>query len=96
MKIKQWGLKKKILSSSWTNKDIKYIIVGHIDNVGDFDVNIKLSQERAKSVENELANKYKVSADLLNSYGDGSTAPIATNKTEEGRAKNRRVEIVEQ
>jgi len=74
--------------------DKHFLIVGHTDNVGDFDANLKLSQDRAVAVLNELVSKYGVKKDQLKAYGDGSTAPIATNKTKEGRAKNRRVEIV--
>ena len=72
----------------------KYLIVGHTDNVGDFDANMKLSLERSQAVINELINKYKADAKQLKAFGDGPTAPIADNKTKEGRAKNRRVEIV--
>jgi len=78
------------------HSDKKYIIVGHTDNVGDFESNLKLSKERAESVKNELVSKYSVKAEQLIAYGDGQTAPVATNATKEGRAKNRRVEIVEQ
>ena len=76
--------------------DKKFIIVGHTDNTGDFDANLKLSMERAQAVMNELVSKYSVKAEQLKAYGDGQTAPVATNSTDEGRAKNRRVEIVEQ
>lgn len=76
-----------------TNK--KFLIVGHTDNTGDFDTNMKLSTDRANSVTNELTTKYGVKTEQLKSVGDGSTAPIATNSSEEGKAKNRRVEIVE-
>ncbi len=75
--------------------DKKYVIVGHTDNIGDFDANIKLSRDRAYSVIAELTSKYEVKAEQLKAYGDGSTAPIATNSSDEGKAKNRRVEIVE-
>jgi len=74
----------------------KFLIVGHSDNVGNFDANIKLSKERAKAVMNELITKYNVKPEQLKSYGDGSTAPVASNSTNDGKAKNRRVEIVEQ
>jgi len=74
----------------------KYIIVGHTDNVGDFEANLKLSKERADAVKNELVSKYSVKAEQLIAYGDGQTAPVTTNATKEGRVKNRRVEIVEQ
>ncbi len=77
-----------------SDTDNKFLIVGHTDNVGDFDANIKLSTDRANAVMNELINKYAVKSEQLKAYGDGSTAPVATNSTEEGRAKNRRVEIV--
>jgi len=78
------------------NIEKRVLIVGHTDNVGDFDVNIKLSQDRAEAVMNELVTKYGVDAKQLKAYGDGSTSPIASNSAKEGRAKNRRVEIVEQ
>ncbi len=78
------------------DSDKKYIIVGHTDNVGDFEANLKLSKERADAVKNELVSKYSVKAEQLIAYGDGQTAPVTTNATKEGRAKNRRVEIVEE
>ncbi|MCF6185759.1 MAG: OmpA family protein [Bacteroidales bacterium] len=78
------------------NSDKKYLIVGHTDNTGNFDANIKLSQERANAVMNELISKYNVKTEQLKAYGDGSTAPVASNSTDKGKAKNRRVEIVKQ
>ncbi|TRZ47984.1 MAG: hypothetical protein D4S01_11195 [Dehalococcoidia bacterium] len=78
------------------HSDKRFLIVGHTDNVGDFVVNLKLSQERANSVTNKLVTKYGVKAEQLKAYGDGSTAPVASNSTDEGKAKNRRVEIVDQ
>ncbi len=71
-----------------------FLIVGHTDNAGNFDANVKLSQDRALAVKNALVHDYKVKADQLKTFGDGPVAPVATNTTEEGRAKNRRVEIV--
>ncbi|MGE0088258.1 MAG: OmpA family protein [Bacteroidales bacterium] len=79
-----------------TNPNKKFYIVGHTDNVGDFAANMTLSENRAKAVLNELTKKYAVKAEQLKSYGVSSLAPVATNKTEEGKAKNRRVDIVEQ
>ena len=73
----------------------KFVIVGHTDNTGDFDANVTLSQERANAVMNELITNYKVNADQLKAFGAGAVAPVATNVTKEGRALNRRVEIVE-
>ncbi len=78
-----------------SHSDKKYIIVGHTDNTGDFEANIKLSKSRADAVKNELITKYTVKTEQLTTFGDGQTAPVATNTTDKGRAKNRRVEIVE-
>ena len=77
------------------HKDRKFLIVGHTDNVGDFDANLKLSKDRADAVMNNLVTKYSVNAEQLQAYGDGSTSPVTSNLTESGKAKNRRVEIVE-
>jgi len=78
------------------NLSLKLYVVGHTDNVGEISYNMKLSMSRAEAVMNELITKYKVSADRLKAYGVASLAPVASNKTEEGRTKNRRVELVEQ
>ncbi|MCK4662796.1 MAG: OmpA family protein [Bacteroidales bacterium] len=75
--------------------DKQYLIVGHTDNVGDFEANIKLSTERANAVVNMLIVNYSVNKEQLKPYGVGSTSPIARNSTDKGKAKNRRVEIVE-
>jgi outer membrane protein OmpA-like peptidoglycan-associated protein len=77
------------------NPAMKVYIVGHTDMVGDAVSNLKLSQARAQSVVNELVTKHHIVVSRLIAFGDGFYAPIATNKTEEGRAKNRRVELVE-
>lgn len=74
---------------------LKVYIVGHTDMVGDAASNVKLAQARAQSVVNSLTTKSGVAAGRLIAYGAGPYAPVATNKTEEGRAKNRRVELVE-
>ena len=57
---------------------------------------MKLSLDRAKAVVNALVTKYGVAQNRLNPYGVGPLAPVASNKAEEGRAKNRRVELVKQ
>jgi len=83
----------KLLSD---NPGLKVFIVGHTDNVGSVDYNMKLSQARADAVAKVLTTKFGVAAQRLKAYGVGQLAPVAPNKTEEGRAKNRRVELVEQ
>lgn len=75
---------------------LKVYIVGHTDNVGAFDYNMSLSQRRAKSVVDQLVQSYGITGDRLRPVGAGRIAPVATNDDEQGRAKNRRVEIVKE
>jgi OmpA-OmpF porin, OOP family len=75
---------------------LKLYVVGHTDNVGSIDSNLKLSKERSDAVVNVLVTKYQISAERLKAYGVASLVPVASNDTEEGRAKNRRVELVKQ
>jgi outer membrane protein OmpA-like peptidoglycan-associated protein len=82
----------KLLTNSPT---LKVYIVGHTDMVGDAASNVKLSQARAQSVITALVTKHGIAASRLIAFGNGPYAPIASNKTEDGRAKNRRVELVE-
>jgi outer membrane protein OmpA-like peptidoglycan-associated protein len=77
------------------NPTLKVYIVGHTDMVGDAASNVKLSQARAQSVITALVTKHGIAASRLIAFGNGPYAPIASNKTDEGRAKNRRVELVE-
>jgi OOP family OmpA-OmpF porin len=71
-------------------------VVGHTDNVGTIDSNMKLSKDRADAVVNTLVTRYGISSTRLKSYGVASLLPVASNSTEEGKAKNRRVELVKQ
>ncbi|MEA1916196.1 MAG: OmpA family protein [Campylobacterota bacterium] len=66
-------------------------IVGYTSSIGDDEYNMKLSQQRAEAVSNALI-QYGVSSDRLESIGKGEADPIATNESEDGRAKNRRIE----
>jgi len=75
---------------------LKIHVVGHTDNVGSVDGNVKLSQERAEAVLQALVRDHGIAAARLRSYGCGQFAPVAPNDSEEGRAKNRRVELVKQ
>jgi outer membrane protein OmpA-like peptidoglycan-associated protein len=75
---------------------LKVYVVGHTDNVGQFAHNVKLSQDRAASVVNTLVSKHGIAAARLTPFGAGPVAPVASNKTDEGKAKNRRVELVAQ
>jgi OmpA-OmpF porin, OOP family len=75
---------------------LKIHVVGHTDNVGGMDGNIVLSKARAEAVLQALVRDHGIAAARLSAYGCGQFAPIASNDTEEGRAKNRRVELVKQ
>jgi flagellar motor protein MotB len=74
---------------------LKLYVVGHTDTVGELQMNMDLSRRRADSVLKALTGTYGVAADRLQAYGSGPLAPVASNKDEAGRAKNRRVELVE-
>jgi len=78
------------------NNTLKLYVVGHTDNVGTFESNMTLSKARADAVVRELVTKYSIAADRLKAYGVSSLSPVASNKTEDGKAKNKRVELVEQ
>ncbi len=67
-------------------------VSGHTDNTGNADYNMELSKKRADAVKAYLVSK-GIAESRINSQGYGQTAPIDTNDTEEGKAKNRRVEI---
>lgn len=69
-------------------------VVGHTDNVGGYEHNMGLSERRATAVVKELTTKHGIDASRLRPAGTGPLAPVAPNDTEEGRAKNRRVELV--
>jgi len=75
---------------------LKVYVVGHTDNVGAIDSNMKLSKDRANAVVNALSGKHGIAAVRLKPYGVASLSPVASNDTEDGRAKNRRVELVKQ
>ncbi|MBP1766022.1 MAG: yiaD 1 [Candidatus Aminicenantes bacterium] len=87
---------KEIANLLQQNPALKLFVVGHTDNVGTLDANMDLSKRRAESVISYLAANYKADAGRLKGYGVGPLAPVASNKTDEGKAKNRRVELVEQ
>ncbi len=75
---------------------LKLYVVGHTDNIGAIDYNLKLSQARAEAVLQALVKEHGIGAARLKSFGNGPFAPVATNDNEEGKAKNRRVELVKQ
>ena len=72
---------------------LKVFIVGHTDNAGNVDANVKLSQARAQAVVAALTQR-GIAANRLQAHGNANYAPVASNATDDGRAKNRRVEMV--
>ena len=76
-----------------SHSSVRAEISGHTDNTGSASYNLKLSYDRAAAVADYLIRN-DISRDRISYVGLGSSRPIADNKTEEGRRKNRRVEIL--
>ncbi len=84
---------EKIVQMLKANPELKLSVEGHTDNVGNLASNKTLSEERARSVVSALVNQ-GIAVEQLSSSGYGQDKPIGDNSTEEGRARNRRVELV--
>jgi outer membrane protein OmpA-like peptidoglycan-associated protein len=93
IKPESMGIIGQIAALLKAHPDLKVSIEGHTDNVGTPQSNKTLSTQRAKSVMNAVVQK-GVAATRLTALGWGQEKPIADNRSEEGKAKNRRVEIV--
>jgi OOP family OmpA-OmpF porin len=76
------------------NPGLKLKVVGHTDSTGGLEANLELSRARAEAVVRALVSGHGVAAGRLAGYGVGPLAPVASNDTDAGRAKNRRVELV--
>jgi outer membrane protein OmpA-like peptidoglycan-associated protein len=83
----------QLLSLLEQNPELKIVVSGHTDNTGDEKANLRLSQLRAEAVTDYLSNK-GIAKDRLSARGYGSSKPVTSNDTEEGRNQNRRVEFV--
>lgn len=81
----------KSLPASWSNYD--FLLVGHTDNIGQADYNQELSQNRCKTIKDYLLAK-GFDANQIAYEGQGYEKPAASNETNEGKAKNRRVELI--
>lgn len=73
---------------------LSVIIVGHTDSQGAFDYNMDLSRRRAEAIAAELSSRYAIARTRLRTAGVGFLAPVGSNASEDGRALNRRVELV--
>ncbi|WP_027360482.1 OmpA family protein [Desulforegula conservatrix] len=83
----------KLLKAS---PDLKILVVGHTDNQGEIKYNQDLSKRRAESVVKALTSEYGIAGGRLSAHGVGMLSPVASNDSDDGKAKNRRVELVKQ
>jgi len=93
LKPESMGPINEIFKLMKDNPDLKFSVEGHTDSQGDDDFNMKLSEERAKTVRNTLI-EMGISSDRLTSKGWGESKPISNNASPEDMANNRRVEFV--
>ena len=89
-----YGLLNKVQRAIRTFGEPDVVIEGHTDTTGSDEVNEHLSQERAESVRNYLVANQTLPEDKIVAVGYGSKRPLASNETEEGRAINRRIDVV--
>jgi outer membrane protein OmpA-like peptidoglycan-associated protein len=98
-KTGKWDLKPAAMAKldqiadALRGKEAPMVVYGYTDNVGTYDNNITLSQKRAQSVRDYLVSK-GIPNDLITAQGKGPDNPVADNTSTDGRAQNRRVEIV--
>lgn len=95
IKPESMGEINRIVQLMTENPDLKFSVEGHTDSTGNAASNQSLSEARSKAIVDKLV-EMGIAADRLTSSGKGQTSPIADNGTDEGRAKNRRVEFVKQ
>jgi outer membrane protein OmpA-like peptidoglycan-associated protein len=84
---------KEIVQAMTDNPTWKLTVEGHTDNIGGDAYNLDLSKRRAAAVKEALVTRYHIAPERLSTNGFGSSRPIETNDTLEGRARNRRVEL---
>ena len=87
---------KMIASGIQANAGTSFLIEGHTDSTGDAAHNMDLSKRRAEAVKSVLVSQFGIDAARLTTAGLGSTKPVASNNTPQGKAENRRVEFVRQ
>ena len=89
-----FGIMNKIVQGINTFRAAKIEVGGHTDSTGSNEINLGLSEQRAKSVAQFLTDVGHIPADKIVAEGFGAERPVATNATPEGRAENRRIEVV--
>ena len=87
-------LLREIAAALESNPSWQLSIDGHTDAIGTSEANLDLSRRRAEAVRASLVNQYRIDSTRLTAQGHGATVPKDTNDTPDGRARNRRVELV--
>ncbi|HZF65512.1 MAG TPA: OmpA family protein [Chitinophagaceae bacterium] len=94
IKPESYGVLKEIASVMKEHASVRLKIIGHTSSDGDDAANMELSRQRAAAVKDLLVKEHGIDASRLETEGKGETQPVADNKTEEGKAQNRRVEFI--
>ncbi len=94
--VNRFGIIQTIARGLETNPNLRLMIEGYTDSVGNAAYNLELSKRRAEAVKTVLVSQFKVDAARLTTAGLGATKPIDSNDTPQGRSQNRRVELVKQ
>lgn len=94
MRGTEWPILSAVAETLKQDSDMKIQIAGHTDSTGDVKANQALSERRAETVKRILSEKYGADAARITTRGWGAEQAVADNATDEGRALNRRVEIV--
>jgi len=87
---------KEIANLLQQDPKLKLYVVGHTDNVGALASNMELSRQRAAAIVQALTTTHNIAAARLAAFGAGPYSPVGSNDSEDGRAQNRRVELVKQ
>jgi outer membrane protein OmpA-like peptidoglycan-associated protein len=93
IETKYYDFLGKVIKSIAIFPNASLSIEGHTDSFGSDETNLTLSQKRAEAVTQYLQSNMKIDPSRVNAIGFGESRPLASNETEEGRAKNRRIEI---
>ncbi|HRE64968.1 MAG TPA: OmpA family protein [Ferruginibacter sp.] len=96
IKPESYGAIKDIANVLTENKEVNVQIIGHTDSDGDDNGNLTLSKKRAEAVKAALSKEFGIAASRMTTDGKGESAPVDSNNTALGKAKNRRVEFVKQ
>lgn len=94
IKTTSFDLLSKVEKAVGVFPDSEIVVEGHTDSYGGDELNMKLSQARAESVQSYMINAMRIPSYRTIATGFGETNPVANNETEDGRARNRRIDIV--